>query len=470
MIRRRLSYLLVLCALIFVTMLQPHPASADLPSSSMAAAESILRQLNQWRVDNELMPLRPNAQLAAMAFEQAFFVYPRRDRINDEAEYHLDAQGRDILTRAQAVVRWPAIGAINQFEVGENAADGGEKFSLNFWKLSSIHARTALNPTYREVGVAALPIFKKGHLYYTNFGARPDVLTALLSPDRRTLFVSRETSRYSFRIKQKPFIQVFDSSGKALTQRIPWQFRVPLPEGLQGFIKVQWTLETQVLELQVNLKTDQALLPGSEITMEEALAATLAPLSVANERPAAQATRTPRVALPTNTPIVRLATATVAGQLTPTPQPTKIAILATATLTPASLASTATSTATLRATSTAASTKPADIILLYDANGLSVFNASKRALDLTALQVGRLTVQNWLQAASFPATAFPAGHCLQVSANGAVYVPPTQCRFIRSEIITTRPFWTQGTFTVSVNNAVVATCESAAKRCDVALP
>ena len=68
---RRLSYLLAVCILLSLLMLPPPPASADLPSSSMTAAESILRQVNQWRVENGLMPLRPNALLGTMAFDQA---------------------------------------------------------------------------------------------------------------------------------------------------------------------------------------------------------------------------------------------------------------------------------------------------------------------------------------------------------------------------------------------------------------
>ncbi|MCC7206702.1 MAG: hypothetical protein IT323_05315, partial [Anaerolineae bacterium] len=116
------------------------------------------------------------------------------------------------------------------------------------------------------------------------------------------------------------------------------------------------------------------------------------------------------------------------------------------------------------------------LTLIYDANTLFVLNNTSGALDLTGLNigndVGRSTIDRWLAVASFPTSAFPAGHCLGVTTRSAEPLPPLPCRFMRSLLNATasRAYWTQGEFVVRIGDREIARCSAAAGRCDAPLP
>jgi hypothetical protein len=97
-------------------------------------------------------------------------------------------------------------------------------------------------------------------------------------------------------------------------------------------------------------------------------------------------------------------------------------------------------------------------------------NTGSGSLNLTSLQIGTIPIAQWLRVASFPVEAFPRNHCLQVVRGSGTAPNTNECSFVRGEIQASTVFWTQGTFTVSYNGAVIQTCEASAGRCEVDVP
>ena len=169
--------LMVLTAALVIAPLAIFPnfteAQKTLPDSNDTAATGALALVNQWRIQQGLMPLELNPLLQKMALDQADYVLPRYNTIENEEQYHHDAKDRSPITRAIEVLNWPNYTLPERVEVGENAAEFNVKGAVKFWQESPIHRKTATNPTYREVGIVALPLPVKGtYLFYINFGAR----------------------------------------------------------------------------------------------------------------------------------------------------------------------------------------------------------------------------------------------------------------------------------------------------------
>jgi uncharacterized protein YkwD len=417
------------------------PIRAQGPENDRAAATEILGLINEWRLEQGLWPLRPNSTLEAMAVAQARFIFARADSLTDPADFHRDAAG---LFPAQRAVRppynWPSYGSDTaRTEIGENAGVGSPRFVMNFWKGSATHTRATLSDVYREVGVAALPRPDRTFVYMIVFGARPGVLTAQVGPQGNTLLLSNDRSRYAPVAPENQRIRLFDSNGVSLTPNGPWSSVVPLPSGQSSPVFVLFTNgETQSL-VAVDIVRDVAILPANA--------------AIVAQRPTSTASATP---LPTGTP-----TATATSQS----QPTRAA---------------GTPSASATATASAATTAPGPtrpgLALIYNANTLFVLNATTGAVNLSNLSIGnetsRSTMERWLLVASFPANAFPAGHCLSVTTLGTTPSPPSACRFLRSElnVSASRAYWTQGEFTVRLGDTEIGRCSADAGRCDVPLP
>lgn len=410
-----------------------------------AAAMSMLGLVNEWRIQEGLAPLALNPILNQMALAQASYVLPKLKDINDESEYHRDAQGRDARQRA-AALGWPSYGRADRIEAGENAAVGPVQFGLRFWKGSEIHKKAALSPVYREVGIAALPNGKGSYLFYMTFGSRPGVLPVMASPDGKQLYLTTEQSRYATANTAPMQVRIFDTNGQPLTDTMNWKAVIDLPANAGQNILVLVTQGTAQSIQTVDLKTSVVVLPSGS-----AIAAAPTPVPAQPTVPPAAPTTVVSAAQPT----------TVAVQ---TANPSPVAPLVAATNTPQPQAIPATPSG------------PIDIALVYTRSSLTLVNASSQPVNLTGLtltgQAGSLTTERWQRVASFPIEAFPPGQCLQVIRSGTSDAAPSTCKQVRSIVTLTpeRVFWVQGSFTVQKDSTMLATCDAAAGQCAINLP
>lgn len=444
-----------LCLLALSVLAAPSQAQTPIQSDTDAAA-TVLAMVNEWRIEEGLWPLKVNPVLQQMAFDQASFVLPNLENIVEESEYHNDANGHNPRERAVAApYNWPTYGKPDQIEIGENAGVGSAKFALGFWKESEIHKKAALSNIYREVGVAALPT-KNGFLFIMDFGARPDVFTTLLDPVSGRLFLSNERSRYASSRPESVQVRLFNSDGLPLTEAKPWAETLSIPEGALGKLYVLYFVGDFQIINEIDLTRDMAVMPGFEAlyggslpsnVLSSASTATPAVIAAAPSEVPAQGS----FSLATNTPSP--------NDPRPTQQPTQIQAPATATLAP-----------------TAVPSATAELLLTYNKNALTLFNASSSPINLTGISVGsdigQFTVERLARIADFPVDAFPASNCLKASLSGSSAATPTECRFVRSEIqlLADKVFWTSGTFTVKLNDTVIATCDSSVGRCEIDLP
>lgn len=483
------SVLIVSLALMAVSAFaQPTAAQSD---HDDAAATLVLGLLNQWRISEGLSPLIMNPVLQQMALDQARLVLPKLDTIAYE-DYHKDASGRSAIRRAIEVYNWPSYRLPERVEIGENAAEFPPQLAINFWQNSAIHRKVAANPNYREIGVAALTIRRGSYLFYTVFGSRLEVLTALVDPDSKTLYLTQDTSRYNPDRSTAPTVQIFDASRTAITQPQEWQPKLTLPSNASLPVFVLYTSKVGQQWIMVDQIRNAAILPNGTVTVSAQLAAITAKPIEADQAPgaiAAAPTETPIVAasatinLPSSTPTVSApiaATATTVNTNLPTNTP-QVAASATATATVISLptvAPTLTPTATftptvLPPTATLPAVAEVDLVLFYNSRALWVQNASGRRLDITRLTVGRVAMTAWQQVASFPAASFPVNACLQVNILGAENsLPPSACNNVWSQISVSadRAFWASGMFDVKIGESVIQTCQPNVERCEIDIP
>jgi uncharacterized protein YkwD len=402
-------FAILMLALIYL----PQMTRAQQAENDTAKSVEILAMVNAWRIENGLWPLAGNPTLDALELAQANFVLPFVLNIDDEAVYHLDAKQRNPRQRG-AAAGWPTYDTnADHIEIGENAGVGGTKFVLNFWKASSIHSKAALNPAYREVGVAVLPVKGGGYFYLMDFGARPGVLPAGVSADGKHLWLSEERSRYA-KVTNVTQIRLLDSAGNPLTDLAKWSPSILIPDNATGNVQVVYINGSSQVTTTVNR--------GSMIVDFAATPTTLGVVSTAN----------PTMISSTSTPV-----ATDFPAVDPA---------------------------------------AADILLTYDANSLFLRNNSSSKIDITGFSMigSGVTVGTplWSRIADFPAVEFPPSHCLAVELSGADVAIPSACKWTRG-IINLSPakiFWTMGDFIVSVNGTALATCKANAGECAIDLP
>lgn len=490
--RRLLIFALLLCLALPIW----EAPTSHAQQESDAVATETLALVNQWRVEAGLWPLRGNPSLQAAARSQAQYVYSRLQQglVEEYNDYHLDANRRTPLQRLVQAYQWPTYGRPEQGEVGENAAEYTPRLAVNFWKSSGVHSRAALSPAYREAGVVAIKQ-KNNYLIMLVFGGRPNTLPALVNARGDTLYLTTDRSRYNKWSAEALRVQLYDANREPLGESASWSPTLPIPQGVRGKLFVRYTIVKRLdVWTEVDFAKDVAILPGvigasielqasddqsarpvatealppSPTAIVVVVQPSATPTLPPTDLPRATATATRRVGgLATNT---RAPTRTLLPLFTPAPTnmpqptitstlppPTPVAVLPTTTPSPQP---------------TSARPASVDMVLLYSARSLTLYNASSRALNLDPLQVGRLRMSNWTQVASFPSGAFPAGHCLQATLLGSSEAAPTQCRFVRSQISISaaRVFWTQGVFEVSYNGTVIQTCQAGAGRCEVDLP
>ncbi len=416
------------CALLGLIYL-PQITLAQQAESDSAKAAEILAQVNAWRISNGLWPLSDNPTLDALALAQANYVLPFVFNIDDESVYHLDAKQRNPRQRA-AAAGWPIYGDnSDHIEIGENAGVGSSKFVMNFWKGSSIHAKAALSTTYREVGVAALPVKGGGYFYIMDFGARPDVLPVVVSADNKHLWLTEENSRYAT-VSTTTRIRLLDAAGNSLTDTIAWAPSLLIPDGATDNLQVIYYNGEDRVITEVNR---------------------------------APSTNAPSA---TSTTIGAVSTAT---SVVPTLNATSPSSTLVAAVTPTVPPPVATALPTVDPAT-------ADILLTYNANSLFLRNNSKGNIDITGLSLigSGVTVGTplWSKFSQFPSDAFPSSHCLAIEVSSADVPIPSTCKWTRGIINLTpaKLFWTTDDFIVSVNGTALATCKVNAGQCAIDLP
>ncbi len=446
----------IMSLLMLVLGLQGSLQAQALPANDVQAAATALALVNEWRIQQGFAPLKINPVLEQIALDQARFVLPKLASITDYEGYHNDAQGRNPRQRAYQQYNWPSYGPNgDRVEIGENAAVGNPRYALEFWQHSDIHARTALNPTYREVGVAAL---KNGSntLFIMEFGARPGVLPALRAEDSNQIYLTRENSRYAADWKGTLEYRLFGADGRALTNFTAWAQTVTLTEPVTGDLVVLYRAgDTQAVAV-VNMTRDIVMLPNTVAQLTAPPAAAAPPTAVAAAPTAAPAAASSAGNAPaagafaTNTPV-----GSGAAPAAPTQPPTAIPPTATPSPSPMPVA---------------------EILLTYDRNGLVLANMAGAPINLNGLllegTVGKISIDRWMTVAPFPAEAFPANQCLMAVRSGANFSIPSNCRVVRSELdlLPDRVFWAVADFTVKLNGNVLTTCSMSAGRCVVDLP
>lgn len=395
------------------------------PRRDPYAELEMLGRLNAWRLSENLAPLKRNATLDALAYMQAAYVstlrpYPdgvqiHRGRINDLPKERARWES----------FQWPTYGTSAQIAIEEIAAIRNLDSSIDFWKSSLLHRRAATNPTYREVGIAALPISFGRYIYIVVLGARPGVLPSLYDPVTRTLHQTVERYPYSTdnkNIKRPTKVRFFDESGHPMLngEWIDWAAEMPVPARAGDKLYMLLSDGTYEALIEVDLTSDLIWIPE--------LVPTVTPTSTFTPTYTPSRTPTPRI---TNTPT---------PTLTPTPVPGP------------------------------------ELLILYDEDALTVINVERAPADLRGVSLVGATytipMYWWSTISTF---AFPSGSCVQAYAGGVSPSPvrPRECRVVRESrgrLFPDQRFWLEGTFDVKLNNEVIATCEASAGRCVVDLP
>lgn len=261
---------------------------------------TMIAELNQWRIDVGLWPLRPNAVLNRMARDQATYLLSLPTFPDDT---HKDGKGRYPRERAvSSEYGWPSYGVSARVSVGENVYVGANvRAAINWWRGSSLHNQTVVNRGYREVGVAALP-HRFGSLYVVVFGGRPNIFPSMVEPLSNTLLLSQEGYQYApggdwiGEVKQYQFLptvltQINDGAWQG------WTSQTTIPQN--GSFVVAYADGNKRVLIEINPVTDVVWLPSNLPSPELMTRLTAAPPTVT---PAAPPVAIIPTALPTNTP------------------------------------------------------------------------------------------------------------------------------------------------------------------------
>ncbi len=422
-------------------------AANGIAESDPIVERDVIARLNAWRISENLPPMKFNAELQALALKQARFLAGMSE-LPHGGDLHIDDKGNLPPQRAN-ISKWPAYGIAARTAIGENAAVGDAKFALRYWLHSEIHKKTALNPAYREVGVAAVP-FHKDFMIIAVFGARPDVLPAFLFPEEGTIYFTNE--QYKFKsggkwIQNVTTIQLYDENGKALLE-VPSPFveKMTLPPLTTENIEVAYQNGTTITRYKLNVRNDIAILPHHQATAGITLVPTTGATAILPT-----STKPARLAPPTNTPRF---------QAPPTNTPRSIA--AANTPVPTALATTL-------PTESAASIletpdKSPELMILYDDDSLVIVNDTDNTADISDLslryQARVLDSAKWAAIIPVPLQRFPADHCLMLEVATAKLFLPEACKQVRS-VLTLNPerrFWMVDSFEVWRGDKLLGVC------------
>lgn len=424
-------------------------AAQSVATSDTGKASEILTEINNWRLQQGLWPVKLNPTLIALAESQATHLAQFPEFPTDYTVMHTDSQGRSPGERAIAEpFNWPKYMPNSQAAIGENAALGSVRSAIGFWRGSQIHSQATLNPGYREVGIAAV---KDGsnYIFIVVFGSRPNVFPATYNANDGLIYLSNERFRWasgSNAIKDVTRIRLFDSEGRPLTADWQaWSPSIQPPAGAGNRLFILLSDGTQDTLTEVTLGNMQSTQPAAN--------------SLAN----APATTIPNTTsgattfnLPTVVPVnANMTSFSFNATAVPTAIPTAVPLVF--------------------ATPQPGAASP-DISLLYDARSLFLVNSSSGTVNLSGISItgnGRtLTLERWAQfAGNLNLGAFPAGSCLQAEQSGTNAAAPGLCRLVRS-IVEYQPgqvFWANNSFTVMRGSQTLATCDPTAGRCEVDL-
>lgn len=199
-------------------------------------ALALVAAVNEWRIEEGLWPLRVNDTLMEMGQDQAEYLIGLSS-LPQGGAMHVGSNGETPQTRAlYPQYEWPFYGTSNRIAIGENAYIGAnESAAISYWSGSTIHRTAALSREYREIGVGVVD-HRYGHLYIAVFGARPNVLPALVEPESGQLYLSNEGYRYATGgdwlqvVAQYQYLDSGESSTDNSTW-LPWEMTIALPEG-----------------------------------------------------------------------------------------------------------------------------------------------------------------------------------------------------------------------------------------------
>ncbi|MBN8593873.1 MAG: CAP domain-containing protein [Anaerolineae bacterium] len=425
-------------------------AAQSVATSDTGKASEILTEINNWRLQQGLWPVKLNPTLIALAESQATHLAQFPEFPTDYTVMHTDSQGRSPGERAIAEpFNWPKYMPNSQAAIGENAAVTGSVASaMTFWRGSAIHSQATLNSAYREVGIAAIK-YGSRYIFIVVFGSRPNVFPATYNANDGLIYLSNERFRWasgSNAIKDVTRIRLFDSEGRPLTADWQaWSPSIQPPAGAGNRLFILLSDGTQDTLTEVTLGNTPSTQPAAN--------------SLAN----APATTIPNTAsgattfnLPTVVPVnANMTSFSFNATAVPTAIPTAVPLVF--------------------ATPQPGAASP-DISLLYDARSLFLVNSSSGTVNLSGISItgnGRtLTLERWAQfAGNLNLGAFPAGSCLQAEQSGTNAAAPGLCRLVRS-IVEYQPgqvFWANNSFTVMRGSQTLATCDPTAGRCEVDL-
>lgn len=412
----------------------------------------LMREINLWRLNSNLEPVVYNPILEQLAIAQADYLISLPSIPNN---IHAGRQGESPRERSQyPEFAWATYGHPQLFAVTEIAAIGSINSAMAFWQSSDIHTRSSLNPTYREVGVAARQ-YGTDVLFIVVFGGRPNELSALPDPDTNTLYLTNERNDWQGDwIGLATEYRLLDETREPLTNWLPWESSIDLPEVTGDFFYIEYQDGENRVTSQIPLQPfwsladrERAIAAAGEVVEAEAVEADEA---FVEEAIAALPTSTP-TQVPTMTPTpAPFSTSTPLPSATPMPSPTFVI----PTLTP----------------------RPVQTVRLeYDDTYFTLINPSVGVIDLYGMTLsdGDFTYSavTWeVPADEINIGALPENHCLQLSGftvnSGINFLP--QCTFVRSFVTISEDnfFWIEGTFDVLIEGQVIATCHADDNQCE----
>ncbi len=235
-------------------------------AADVAFEREILAKINQWRLDAGLWPLRADKTLRAMALDQALYLDNETNIPQQGGDFHRDRNGLYPRQRAQtASYNWPTYNTPAEILITENAGVGSVTSIVNFWRSSDLHSRAITSSDYREIGVAALAV-GSDRLVIVTFGARPNVLPALVDPRDGRLLLSNDRSEFAARypdiLSNATTVQILATDGTALTGPVAWERSLPVPDGAPAALIVRYSDGTNAVDTTIDRRTDVAILPG----------------------------------------------------------------------------------------------------------------------------------------------------------------------------------------------------------------
>ena len=402
------------------------------------AALELIAALNAWRLEEGLWPLARNPTLERMAVAHTTYLLTLPD-LPEGGAIHLGPNNETPQDRARDVYDWPVYGRADRIMIGENAHVGpSAEQAITYWKGSDIHRRAALNPAYREVGVAALP-HPFGHLYIVVFGGRPNILPVQVDPAAGVVYLSNDHDTGACSgdwLCDATQVRLLGADGAPLGEWQAWTATLPIPAA--DTFQVEFSDGQRQVVTAVNAAANRVLLPGQVF------------VAAVEETPVPTGEAPPADTAPAETESP--------PETTPEPE--------TASKPPAEAAPPA----------EAGSGK--NVVLIYDARSLALINESGEELDLTGITLvsstSKLPVTAWdTQWLSKPLQAFPDQDCLQVwSWNEPEGITqPRDCRYVRG-IITIAPeglFWGTDAFEVQANGFTLTRCQAGSGQCSFSL-